>query len=207
MGKKYEVWFSEISQEIEVLIIGENGAIHNTNTVHYHDHFKLIGEFKHKQIERIDKVLKHKKLLFSELQYMIECDKKFRYKIEGRDTLFSYRKIKKGMIESFTFIFPITEENLPKSDSILLKDWNQNKSCKLSLYDDCTKRIIQGCLKCKEHLDIDVIFLESKIKTSKQISDHAIKNIPIERALNIVDKEGYVHIMEFGKIHIDNWKK
>lgn len=47
---------------------------------------------------------------------------------------------------------------------------------------------------------------ENTIKTTQDLSEECIKNIPYEKALKLADKEGYVYCTGFGKIHINNWE-
>ena len=51
----------------------------------------------------------------------------------------------------------------------------------------------------------------TKSKKKKSVSDtnadEFIKNISYKDAIKIADKEGYVHCIGFGKIHINNWTK
>lgn len=119
---------------------------------------KYVGTFTNKQIKRIQKVLKKKSLSLSELKYMLELDSKFRYKIEGRNTIFAYRKLGMGFTERWVFQFPIKEkEQLPESDSLLIGPWKVTQKSPIedvmkAVFGvnvcNCGNNINSGTIKC-----------------------------------------------------------
>lgn len=196
--QKYNVFYNESMNSI--LSIPSNLKEHASSFYEY------VGTFTKKQITRIESILKHRSLILPEIQYMIEFDSKFRYKVIST-SLYSYEKVNGNRIYS-TFVLPIYHEDsveeqqyrhnskLLESDSVYLRLGAViNIEGPWVIKDDC----IQACNRINKDSSIyDKLSITDKMELALEI-------IPIKRAIELKDINGYVHIEGAGSIHIACW--